>query len=309
MRRAFVEALCQAAAVQRNILLLTGDLGYMALEPFRDCYPTRFFNVGVAEQNMIAMSTGLAEAGFIPYAYSIATFAALRPFEFIRNGPALHRLPVRIVGMGMGFEYGHAGPSHHAVEDVAVLRTLPAVTTIIPADSGQARSAIAKTWDHPGPIYYSLGKDDRLTVPGLDAKFELGRIQVLRSGPDLAIVSMGSVTIEAACAADELAKLGIQSALAVVSNFNPDPVEDLAAFLSQVPHVITVEAQALSGGLAALTSLVIASHALQCRLSPVAITTSPDGTSGSQSYCWRRHGLDRRSIVERALAVLGRAGQ
>lgn len=309
MRRAFVEALCQTAAVHSNILLLTGDLGYMALEPFRDCYPTRFFNVGVAEQNMIAMSTGLAEAGFIPYAYSIATFAALRPFEFIRNGPALHRLPVRIVGMGMGFEYGHAGPSHHAVEDVAVLRTLPAVVTIIPADSAQARSAITDTWCHPGPIYYSLGKDDRITVPGLDGRFELGRIQVLRSGPDLAILSMGSVTAEAVAAADELANRGFRAALAVVSNFNPDPVEDLTAFLSQVPHVITVEAQARSGGLAALTALAIASGGLGCRLSPLAITTSHDGTSGSQAYCWRHHGLDRCAIVERALAALGRAGE
>src|ERR1022692_2974280 len=112
MRQAFVETLSSLAQRDRRILLLTADLGFLALEPFRDRFPDRFFNVGVAEQNMIGMTTGLAEAGFRPYAYSIATFASLRPFEFIRNGPVLHRLPVRIVGMGMGFEYGASGATH-----------------------------------------------------------------------------------------------------------------------------------------------------------------------------------------------------
>jgi transketolase len=294
------------ASANEQVLLLTGDLGFMALEPFRNSFPSRFFNVGVAEQNLIGIATGLAEAGFIPYTYSIATFASLRPFEFIRNGPALHRLPVRVVGMGMGFEYGHAGPSHHAVEDVVVLRTLSKMVTVIPADSAQARSAIERTWALPGPIYYSLGKDDRLSVPGLDGHFELGRIQVIRSGTDLAIVSMGSITVEAVAAADELAKRGIRATVAVVSNFNPDPIEDLAALLNTVPHVITLEAQVVSGGLAALTGLVIASRGIQCRLWPLAVRCSPDGTSGSQPDCWRRHGLDRAAVIECATTALRR---
>src|SRR5882724_10387688 len=130
---------------------MTGDLGHLAMEPFRERFPNRFLNVGVAEQNMIGVATGLAEAGFIPYAYSIATFAALRPFEFIRNGPVLHQFPVRIVGMGSGFEYGHAGPSHHAVEDVGALRTLPGLTIVIPADSPQTSTAINKTCHLRGP--------------------------------------------------------------------------------------------------------------------------------------------------------------
>jgi transketolase len=304
LRKAFVEALTEIAAANSQVLLLTGDLGYMALEPFRDRFPARFFNVGVAEQNLIGVASGLAEAGFIPYAYSIATFASLRPFEFIRNGPALHRLPVRIVGMGMGFEYGQAGPSHHAVEDVAVLRTLPAVVTVIPADSAQARSAIEQTWALPGPVYYSLGKDDRLSILELNGRFELGRIQTIRVGPDLAIVSMGSVTIEALAAADQLAADGIRVTLAVVSNFNPDPVDDLAALFSTVPHVITLEAQVLSGGLAALSATVIATRGIACRLWPLAITTAPDGTSGSQADRWRRHGLDRAAIVQLAKSKL-----
>lgn len=306
MRQAFVKTLSGLAAADERILLLTGDLGYMALEPFREAFPSRFFNVGVAEQNLIGVATGMAEAGFLPYAYSIATFASLRPFEFIRNGPVLHQLPVRIVGMGMGFTYGHAGPSHHALEDIGALRTLPGLTVVIPADPAQASTAIEQTQALPGPVYYSLSKDDRAVIPGLDGRFALGRIQTIRTGAELAIVSMGSISSEAVAAAMELERYGIQAAVAVVSNFNPDPVEDLAELLSRVPHVISVEAQTISGGLASLLGLVIATRGLACRLSPLAVRTSPDGISGSEPDCWRRHGLDRTAIVERALSICAR---
>jgi transketolase len=306
LRQAFVNALCGLAAADERILLLTGDLGFMAFERFRESFAARFLNVGVAEQNLIGVATGMAEAGFLPYAYSIATFAALRPFEFIRNGPVLHRLPVRIVGMGMGFEYGHAGPSHYALEDIGVLRTLPGLRVIIPADSAQAYTAISQTYDLPGPTYYSLGKDDRATVHDLDGRFELGRVETVRPGTDLAIVSMGSITTEAVAAADELQRLGINAAVAVVSSFNPDPIKDLAELAASVPHVISVEAQTLSGGLAAMLGLVISSHNLPCRLWPLAVRTSPDGRSGSQQDCWRRHKLDRTSIVDLSLSVLGK---
>jgi transketolase len=304
-----VRALCNLAASDERILLLTGDLGYMALEPFRESFPSRFLNVGVAEQNLIGVATGMAEGGFLPYAYSIATFASLRPFEFIRNGPVLQKLPVRVVGMGMGFEYGHAGPSHHALEDIGVLRTLPGLSVVIPADGAQAFAAIEQTWALPGPVYYSLGKDDRASVPGLDGRFALGHIQTVRPGTDLAIVAMGSITTEAVAASVELERRGIRATVAVVSSFNPDPWEDLEELLSRVPHVISVEAQTLSGGLASLLGLVIATRGLGCRLWPLAVQTTPDGTSGSQADCWRRHGLDRRAIVECAHSILGRSPQ
>src|SRR6266516_2483950 len=122
MRGAFTKAVTELAQRDPRIVLLTGDLGYMALEPFADAFPDRFFNVGVAEQNMIGLATGLAEAGFIPFAYSIATFATMRPYEFLRDGPILHELPVRLVGVGGGLDYGHNGVTHYALEDVALMR-------------------------------------------------------------------------------------------------------------------------------------------------------------------------------------------
>ena len=123
MRKAFVQSLIQLAGADERVILLTGDLGYLVIEEFVEKFPKQFFNMGVAEQNMLGVATGLAEAGFIPFVYSIAPFAALRPFEFIRNGPVYHQLPVRIVGVGQGVEYGFNGNSHFGVEDVGVLRT------------------------------------------------------------------------------------------------------------------------------------------------------------------------------------------
>jgi transketolase len=304
LRKAFIDTLCSLAQQDERIVLLTADLGFLAIEPFRDRFPNRFFNVGVAEQNMIGMTTGLAEAGLRPYAYSIATFAALRPFEFIRNGPVMHKLDVRVVGMGMGFEYGHSGPTHFGVEDVAVMRTLRGMTVVIPADSEQTVTAIRDTCDVPGPIYYSLGKDDKTTMPGLLGRFELGRIQITRSGSDAAILSMGSVSAEVDAAADQLERVGVHITVAVVSNFHPDPEDDLVELLKQFSFVLTVEAQTISGGLGAFAASVIAANGLPCRLCMLGVRTPPDGTSGNQQERWRKHGLDRENIVRNVLSML-----
>lgn len=298
MRRAFLSALADIAERDRRVVLLTGDLGYMALESFRDRFPDRFFNAGVAEQNMIGVATGLAQAGFIPFVYSIATFAALRPFEFVRNGPVLHRLPVRIVGMGMGFEYGPQGPTHHAIEDVGVMRTQPGLTIVIPADHAQAAAALRATWNIDRPVYFSLGKDDRTTIPGLDGRFALGGLQVLRPAEGgIGIVVMGSISAEAAGAADALAAEGRPVGLAVVSTFNPAPIDELAQFLARCSAVVTLEAHVVAGGLGAQVAEVIAERGIACKLRIQAVRTSPDGHSGSQAAMWRKHGLDRGSVA------------
>lgn len=307
MRAAFVRALVEMAHRDPRILLLTGDLGYMALEPFSETFPGRFFNAGVAEQNMVGLATGLAESGYRPYVYSIVPFAALRPYEFIRNGPVLHHLPVRIVGVGGGFEYGPAGPSHHGLEDVGALRMLPGLTIVAPADHEQAAAAFLETQEAAGPVYYRIGKDDRTTVPGLNGRFALGRTETIRAGKDLALVAMGSVTAEAVAAAGTLAARGVDVALLVVSSFNPAPIEDLAAALSRVPLALTVEAHSVNGGLGSLVCEVVAERGLSCRVARCGVRAAPDGVGGSQDFLHRRHGLSAEALVESALQALGRA--
>jgi transketolase len=305
MRQAFVQTLTELAAQDSRILLLTADLGYMALEPFRDRFPDRFFNVGVAEQNMVGLATGLAEAGFIPYLYSIAPFAALRPYEFIRNGPVMHKLPVRIVGVGGGLEYGINGLSHYGLEDIAVMRAQPGLTLIAPADAAQTRTAVAATWNVPGPVYYRIGKDDKAVVPGLDGRFEPGKLQCLREGTDLLLIAMGSIATEAAAAAQMLAGRGVSCSLAIAASISPAPVEDLAELLARHRIVLTVEAHYRVGGLGSLVAEVISERDLRCRLVRCGVDSLPDGRIGSQDYLYRLYGLSAEKLVEVATSVLG----
>ena len=304
MRGAFVKTLTELAGQDPRILLLTADLGYMALEPFAEQFPDRFINVGVAEQNMIGVATGLAEAGFVPFAYSIANFAALRPYEFIRNGPILHRLPVRIVGVGGGFEYGHAGPTHFGLEDAGIMRVQGGITVISPADHQQTRTALQRTTAVPGPIYFRIGKDDRTVIPGLDGRFELGGAQVVRDGGDVVFVCMGSVTSEAVAAADLLRDRRIQAGLVVVASLNPAPVDDLADVLAQVPLAISVEAHSVNGGVGSLVAEVIAERGLGCRLIRCGVRTSSDGISGNQAFMHKVHSLSPDALCATAAADL-----
>jgi transketolase len=305
MRRAFAETLAELAQEDPRIVLLTADLGFMALEPFADVFPDRFFNVGVAEQNMVGIATGLAEAGLIPFVYSIVTFAVLRPFEFIRNGPIAHRLPVRIVSVGGGLEYGHNGISHYGLEDVAIMRTQPAISVVCPSDGAQTRTAVRSTWTHPGPIYYRLGKDDTIVVPGLDGRFEFGRAQIVHEGVDVLIIVMGAISIEAVKAANALKSRGVEATVMLVSSFNPAPVEDVVDQLRRFKVVITLEAHYATGGLGSWISEVTAEYGLGCRIICFGIKDFPSGASGSQSYLQGIYGISSESVVEAALEACG----
>ncbi|MEJ7786822.1 MAG: transketolase C-terminal domain-containing protein, partial [Solirubrobacteraceae bacterium] len=215
MRNAFLDELLTVAEEDRRIVLMTGDLGFMVLEPFAEKFPDRFYNVGVAEQNMVGMATGLADAGFRPFVYSIATFAALRPYEFVRNGPALHDLPVRVVGVGGGFDYAHNGVTHHALEDIAVMRAQPRMSVIAPADPDQARGGLrAGHFEIEGPVYFRIGKGGT-PVPGLEGRFALSRLEEVRDGTDVVIVATGPITGESVRAAELLAAEGISCGVAV----------------------------------------------------------------------------------------------
>jgi transketolase len=303
VRNDFVAELGELAAVDERVMLLTGDLGFMVLEDFGERFPGRFVNCGAAEQNMVGIATGLAEAGMVPFVYSISTFSTLRPYEFIRNGPALHDLPVRIVGIGGGFEYGHNGVTHFALEDYALMRAQPAITTVAPADARQARTALRKTADHPGTMYFRIGKRPD-PLPGLGGEFELGRLKVLREGADASIVVIGAIADEALAAAQLLADRGLEVGVGIVSSFNPSPVADLAEFLAPSPAVLTVEAHYKNGGLGSLVAEVIAEHGLSCRLARAGVERMPRAEAGSQQYLEQRHGLNADNLVERLLRVL-----
>jgi transketolase len=303
MRSAFIAALVDAAEKDDRVVLLTGDLGFTVLEPFAERFPRRFFNAGVAEQNMVGVATGLAEAGYTPYVYSIATFASMRAYEFIRNGPVLHRLPVRVVGVGGGLDYGHNGMTHFALEDVGIMRTQPALTVVVPADPEQALNAVPIVQGLPGPAYLRLGKESEPVV-GLNGRFELGRLELLGDGEDVALVALGPMAAPAVQAADLLRQRGIHATVAVVSTLNPSPVEDLAILLESVPLVVATEAHYVNGGVGSLVAEVIAERGIDCRLIRAGIREMPVGLTGSSAYMFDQLGLSPNRLADVAAQAL-----
>jgi transketolase len=293
-----VATLVDLADADPRLVLLTGDLGFMAIEPFAQRFPDRFFNVGVAEQNMVGIATGLAEAGLIPFVYSIATFASLRPYEFIRNGPVQHGLPVRILGVGGGFEYGPAGPTHHALEDVAVMRAQPGMAVMVPADAAQAATVLRATWNRPGPIYYRLGKREAPNVPGLDGAFEVGRLQVIRDGTDVAFVTLGPLAAEAVAAAHLLESIGMSCAVLALTSVSPAPIDDLRSWLGRVTLVVTAEAHYCPGGIGSLVAEVIAEAGLPCRFVRCCVRSGPGPLTGSEAWLNEQHGLTATHLAD-----------
>jgi transketolase len=303
MRSEFVDELRQLAHRDPSVVLLTGDLGFAALEPFAADHPDRFYNVGVAEQNMLGLAAGLGEAGFRPFAYSIATFASMRGYEFLRNGALLHELPVRLVGMGGGLDYGHNGVTHYALEDVGIMRVQPSMTIVAPADADQVRSAVRTTAEYDHPVYFRLCKANR-PVPGLDARFRLGGLETLGNGEDVALIALGEMSATAVAAADLLRERGVGATVAVVSSLNPSPTVELCELLGRTRLAISVESHYLNGGLGSFVAETIAEHGLDVRLIRRGITEMPRGLTGSPAFLYERAGLSSGALADSALAAL-----
>jgi transketolase len=306
VRNAFISTLAELAADDERIVLLTGDLGFGVVEAFAERYPDRFYNIGVAEQNMVGVATGLAQAGLLPFVYSIVTFAVLRPYEFIRNGPAHHRFPVRIVGVGGGVEYGINGPTHHGLEDVALMRTLPQMTLVAPVDRRQAAAALRATATLPGPVYYRLGKDERTEILDFDGTFGLGRLDVARRGEDVAILALGPVAGEAVRAADALEQVGVSAFVAAVASVNPAPEAALRQLAATFSLIVTVEAHRPVGGLGSLVAEIAAGQAGGARVVRVGIGETGEGIAGGERYLLDLHGLSAGKIAARVATELAR---
>ena len=208
-----------------------------------------------------------------------------------------HGLPVRVVGVGGGFEYGSAGRTHHGVEDVGVMRLQPGLTVVAPADHEQTVTALEATWDLEGPVYYRVGKDDRTTVPGLEGRFTLGEPELVRNGRDALLVTMGAIASDCVEAASTLAERGIDASVLVVSTLSPASTDALADRLRAHERIVSVEAHARVGGLGSLVAETIAERGLGCRLERLGADAEDDGRSGSQAFYHARHGLSRDDIA------------
>ncbi len=295
MRKQFVATLTEIASADERVVLLTADLGFMVLEPFAQRHPDRFINVGVAEANMMSLAAGMAHEGFIPFCYSIATFASMRGYEQFRNGAVLHQLPVRIVGIGGGFAYGSAGPTHHALEDIALMRVQPGVGIVVPADDAQVDRVLRDHYARPEPMYLRLAKETE-THPELNGRFRWGRLEVIGDG-DIVIVAIGSMAGVALEARRQLLAEGVRTVVAVAASVAPAPTEDLVALLKSKSVCIAVEDHRPIGGIGSLVAEAIADHGLGVRLMRCGVTDPAAVTSGSEEFMRRRNGLDVKGLM------------
>ena len=303
MRATFSGPLVEIAEEDERIVLLTGDLGFTVVEPFAERFPDRFFNVGVAEQNMIGVATGLAEAGFVPFAYSIATFATLRAYEFVRNGPVLHHLPgesgrrrrrarIRDERSDALRARGHRGHAHAAGDDRARARGLRAGSDGAEGDQ-----------DGPRPDLLQARQERDQDGPGLDGRLRLDGVEQIGAGLDVAIVTTGSITREAAAAIELLEAQGWRSRLVVAACLSPSPAKALVAALRDVPLVVTVEAHYLTGRLGSLVSEVVAESGLGCRVLRCGVAGLPDSVGG-EAFLNEAHGLSATRIARAAAEAL-----
>src|SRR3989344_6055718 len=216
MRDAFIQTLLKEAKKDRSIMLLTGDLGFRVFEEFRNTLPHQFLNVGVAEQNMMGVACGLALSGQKVFAYTIATFATMRPFEQIRTDIASHNVKVVIVGTGAGLSYGHDSITHHSVEDIALMRGIPNMIVLCPADPIETQWATIEALRIPQPVYLRLGKRGEPILYSKDPVLKVGKASILKNGRGVAILATGNIVANAIASAKLLQESGINPLVASI---------------------------------------------------------------------------------------------
>ena len=259
MRTTFVETLCAVAERDRRVWLLTADLGYSVLEPFRDRFPDRYVNVGVAEQNMIGVAAGLARCGKTVFVYSIANFPTLRCLEQIRNDVCYHGCDVKVVSVGGGFTYGAQGYTHHGVEDLAILRCLPGMTVVAPGDPVETRLATAALAARKGPCYLRLGKAKEPVVHADETAFEVGRAITVRAGRHVTLISTGGMLKETVSVAERLRAVGVRARVLSMHTVKPLDEDAVLRAARETGGIVTVEEHSVTGGLGSAVADVLAS--------------------------------------------------
>lgn len=301
LTRSFVagESLAALAEDDPRVVVLTADLKYSnRTSDFAERAPDRFFNLGIAEQNMVSVAAGLASAGLIPYVATFASFVGLLCAEQIRTDLAYTGMPVRILAHHAGISLGYYGTSHHAVEDVAVTRSIAGLTVVAPCDAPSLDAALHGTVDLPGPIYFRLGRgrDPEVYTQETARAWELGRASTLRAGSDLALLAYGSTVAPALEAAATVAAEGIDVRVLDVHTLKPLDLECIRKAATAAAGILVVEEHNIVGGLASAVADVIASERLDCALARVGI---PDEyvPPGPPTHLYHHYGLDANGIA------------
>lgn len=299
MRKTCLEMVYELAKKDDRIFFLGSDLSFGTLENFKEEIPDRFFMEGVSEANIIGIAAGLAMEGKIPYVNTIATFITRRCFEQIALDLCLHNVHVRLIGNGGGMVYAPLGPTHLATEDIAILRALPNMTIVVPADADEMRRLMPLTVDHPGPIYIRLAKGYDPIVTTGDVPFEIGRAIPMREGADALIITTGITLKIGLDAAERLRSQKIEASVLHVHTIKPMDVDAILEYAAKVPVVVTVEEHTVVGGLGSAVAeiLVEANFSAAKRFKRVGIPDAFPDEYGSQASLMERYSISTEKVV------------
>lgn len=305
MRNAFANEVTKLGAEDPRVVLLSGDIGNKLFDKFKEKAPTRFFNCGVAEANMMGVAAGLALSGLRPFVYTITPFTTTRCLEQIRVDACYHRAPVVIVGTGSGLSYAELGPTHHSCEDMAILRVLPGMTVLAPCDEVEVRLGLRAALANDGPVYMRIGKKGEPLIHKTAPDFRIGRSITVRPGSDVCLLSAGTIMSAALRAADALAARGISARVESFHTIKPLDTRLLEEVFDRYPVVAVVEEHSRLGGLGGSVAEWLAARG-RARARLVAFGTDDAFMHeiGSQEYARRRFGLTAENIAARVAAVL-----
>ena len=300
MRDAFIDQLTDLATEDSDIVFLTGDLGFGAFDEFDAKFNgSQYFNIGVAEQNMTGVATGLALEGKRVFTYSIANFGTLRCLEQIRNDAAYHNANVTVVSNGGGFSYGPLGMSHHATEDLAILRSLPDVDVVAPSSIYEVKEAVKALAFRENTGYLRLDKTINKDDSEKNGKFELGKLRQIVEGKDLSIIATGGILNEALKVANELSRNSIDCAVISCPSIKPLDKEGILKIAESTENLITLEEHNLNGGLGSAISEVLLDENVHLKnFKRIGLNNTFSSVVGSQEFLRKYYEMDAEAIFK-----------
>jgi transketolase len=303
-RDAYGQTLVELGATLPHLCVLDADLSCSTkTQLFAAAFPNRFYNLGVAEQNMMGWAAGLASASKLPFVSTFAVFATGRAFDQIRNGIALPNLNVKIAATHAGLSVGPDGASHQSIEDIALMRILPNFTVVAPADGPQSRAATLAAGHATGPFYLRLGRPKVPTVT-LGHPFEIGKAQMLRAGAEACIVACGALVAEALQAADELSRQGVSCQVINMHTIKPLDEVALLSAARETSALLVAEEHAILGGLGSAVSEVVCEAGVAIKFRRIGVRDF-FGESGEPEALWVKHGLNAASLSRAVRSLLG----
>ena len=298
MRSTYLKEVYRLAAEDRNVLSLVADNGMIVYDDFKRDFPEQYFNFGISEGHMINAAAGMASCGKIPFAYTIGAFLAYRAFEFIRLDVCLQNLNVKIVGIGAGMSSGYLGPTHHATEDIAVLRTLPNLTLLSPATAKEAKVLVNYAYNINGPVYIRLGNNLKEELYGDEMKVVPGKGTVLQKGRDMVIFSTGDITYQVMEAARRLEQDDITATVVSMHTIRPFDEELVSEMISIHKKVFTVEEHSIIGGLGGAVAEVMAEKGCTAVLNRIGLNNTFAHGYGTQEQVRQVNELDVSGIYQ-----------